>query len=206
MKYAEMEEKMRQEKIKGKAASTETSSSNELDSTETVSESNQTESPPEKPHFEADGSQIDDEGQNHNIDDAVQYVDDTDTVDPPRPSIPTKPADTHPQTSQVVNHPVEYLSSTTEEVIAGEPNRIIVPDDEEDEERAGSHDDHREVDNRQIVNPTTNSQSTKAAVVGGQPLNRPPRPNRVQVESERVEVIEIKSDGSSGHLTHSEYH
>lgn len=187
---------MRQEKIKGKTTSTE-SSSNELDSTEAVSESAETESPEQ--HFEADGSQIDDEGQSHNIDDAVQYIDETDTVDPPQP---TKASEIQPQPPHVVNHPVEYLSPTTEEVLVVEPNRIIVPDEEE-EDRAGSH-DHRDADSRQFVSSSTVAPSRPSSGVANHRPNRPS--NKVHVESERVEVIEIKSDGSSGHLTHSEYH
>lgn len=196
---------MRQEKIKGKAAVTE-SPSNELDSTETVSESAETESPAQ--HFEPDGSQIDDEGQNHNIDDAVQYIDETDTVDPPQRPKPTKAPDAHPPSGQVVNHPVEFFSPTTEEVIVGEPNHIIVPDDDE-EEGAGSH-DHIEVDRREFVGSSTVAAPPAKAIVPAnhRPAPRPPprRPNTVHVESERVEVIEIKSDGSSGHLTHSGFH
>lgn len=184
---------MRLEKQKGKTTVTE-KTSNELDATEVVSESTETESPEQ--HFEADGSQIDDEGQSHNIDDAVQYVDETDTVDPPRRPTPPNDQDTNSHIPQVVNHSVEYLSPTTEEVLVNEPNRIIVPDEEE--EVGADSQDHREVDNRQFVSSTV----APPAKAIGQANRRPPRPNTVHVESERVEVIEIKSDGSSGHLSH----
>lgn len=192
-----MEEKMRIDKLKGKPTSiADTSSSNDIDSTEPGNESAETETPPAQQHFQPDGSQIDDEGQNHNIDDAVQYVDETDTVDPapPRPPATISVHETDPQTpALIVNHPIEYLSPTTEEVLvanqAPPQHRIIVPDEEEDV--TSRHEEHRPADSGQN---------------GAAPTGPTARPNAVHVESERVEVIEIKSDGSSGHLIHSEYH
>lgn len=99
----------------------------------------------------SDDTQIDDDGQTHNVDSAIQYTDEDDE-----------------QNNRIINQDINYEASTT----------TLLP--------ASQTDDQHEA----------------TTVQPAQQLHHQPaqREINVQIESEKLEVIEIKSDGSTGHL------
>jgi len=133
-KFQEMEEKMMRQKQKGKQ-------SVKTIPPQHISEPQRDEEIDVDPTYSSD-AQLDDEGQSHNIDNAIQH-----------------PVYKYETTSVAIPNN-RYSSSTTE---------FVVP--------KGSR-----------------TYTTTAA----------PR-TKVEIESEKVEVIEIKSDGSTGHLIPDNY-
>lgn len=122
---------------------------------------NETKDADEAPAAVVDSSeaQIDDEGQSHNIDSAVQYAaDDEDEL-----------------SNRLLPQDINYVASSTE-----------------GEEHSKSSTDEASASSTQLASTT----------VKQQPKNRQ---IKIQIESEKVDLIEIKSDGSTGHLIPREY-
>lgn len=146
MKFEEMEEKMRREKSQNRVKSDEKDNSSE--------DKNETDNVVSEPPRDPNEPIIDEDGQSHNIDNAVPYKSSYDDSE---------------QTTILPSHETNYDTVTTTSSFP-----IIIDSAENDE---------------------SNEQKTYYS------LSSLPPPPRVEVESEKVEVIEIKSDGSSGHLT-----
>lgn len=135
-----MEEKMRRQKEKNKKTPSipdDESLANDIKAPSSITSSDET--------------QIDDDGQTHNVDSAIQYTDEDDE-----------------QNNRIINQDINYVASTT----------TLLP-------ALQNNDDHEAT----TVQPE-------------QQLHHQPsqREINVQIESEKLEVIEIKSDGSTGHL------
>lgn len=162
IKFQEMEEKMRRQKNKNRVKS---------EGDDEVEEESETDETPTM--VKGDGeSLIDDDGQNHNIDNAIQqYTSDAEShmhID-----------STEYSKDDVTNHPEDAIIYTAN----GE----------------NLTNDHRHVYQTTTYSPML--ELRKPTTPQMPPLPPPPPPPKIQVESERLEVIEISSDGSSGHLT-----
>lgn len=218
MKFAEMEEKMRREKDKSKHTGGDDDTADEHNENDIDAPATSTEYDHHQIGADAqaaallaatggggdtagNGAQIDEEGQSHNVDSAIQYVDEGDTVRVPRPSLP-----------------YHSRSLTAAHLIAPE-----VHNNNHIEATSGDYEainDAAELTSTELV---LASSSTGASTDSAEPSTlSPPRTtmepplrdmiaggggggSTVVVESERVELIEIKSDGSTGHLTPDGY-
>lgn len=190
MKYAEMEEKMRREKAKNKHTD---------DDDDGAHNENDIDAPASSTEFGVDAAQaaglqattvdgtlIDEEGQSHNVDSAIQYVDETDTF---RQAQQVRPQFGHlrmPPAARLVADEVSYVHRTSTAINPADGEQSTGLPDE-----AGS-----------------SSSSEEPLRTTMEPPLREVKPSAgtVEVESERVELIEIKSDGSTGHLTPAGYH
>lgn len=152
-----MEEKMRRQKEKGKSETTESQSveptnqhkDDEADENDEDEISSTIVNAPQEPT-------IDDEGQSHNIDNAVQYDNEPSELS---------------RTNEDRDSDDNYSSSTATSI------------------------------------PTTKYTTTTNANKAGHQHRRHPTPSNVKskIEFEKIEVIEIKSDGSTGHLVPGHY-
>lgn len=140
-----MEEKMRRQKEKNKKTPSipdDESLANEIKAPPSPLPSITTSS---------DETQIDDDGQTHNVDSAIQYTDEDDE-----------------QNNRIINQDINYVASTT----------TALPVPQTDDEHDGT---------TEQTAPQRHHQPAQREI-------------NVQIESEKLEVIEIKSDGSTGHL------
>lgn len=149
IKYHEMEEKMRRQKEKGKSETTESQS---VESTSQHSDDENDDDEDEISSTIVNAPQeptIDDEGQSHNIDNAVQY-------------------DNEPLELSRINEG-RHSSLTTTTI------------------------------------PTSKYTTTTSKAVRQQRRHQSPNSVKSKIEFEKIEVIEIKSDGSTGHLVPEHY-
>lgn len=140
-----MEEKMRRQKEKNKKTPTipdDESLANDIKAPPSITSS-------------SDDTQIDDDGQTHNVDSAIQYTDEDDEQN-------------NRIINQDINQNINYVASTT----------TLLPAPQTDDQHEAT-----------TVQPEQQ-----------QHHHHPQREINVQIESEKLEVIEIKSDGSTGHL------
>lgn len=142
-------------------------------------------------------AQIDDEGQSHNIDTAVQYTDENDT-----------PPLHHPHHAQHARMPSaerllaahqlnENILATTLSYGGGEGDGGAAADFSSTEVELASSSEADDASSEEPPRTLAPPRTTMEPPLREVKLNK----QRVEVESERVELIEIKSDGSTGHLT-----
>lgn len=201
MKFAEMEEKMRREKDKSKNSdSAGEHNENDIDApaTSTEYDHHQIGADAKAAALLAatggDGTQIDEEGQSHNVDSAIQYVDERDTVrvpHAPQPYHHSRPASSARLIVPQVNNHIAAATGDYEAI--NDAAELTSTELVLASSSIGGGDDSEEPATLSPPRTTMEPPLRDVHVGGGG--------GRVEVESERVELIEIKSDGSTGHLT-----
>lgn len=215
---------MRREKVKNKNSDAEEHNENDIDAPSSPSSEFVQDTDNESVHAAAllaataDGAQIDDDGQKHNVDSAIQYVDESDTVR--RDDEAARPQFAHLRAEHDTNY--EHASSTVmdhnnsihETTLRSSSSTTRASNSNEKEITADVNDDNSAEQVTIMATPPRSTMeppllrdvvATSSASAAAAPLPLPPRPPTVMVESERVELIEIKSDGSTGHLTPAGY-
>lgn len=214
MKFAEMEEKMRREKDKSKNASSDADSAAEHNENDIDAPASSTEYDHHQIGADAqaaallaatggDGTQIDEEGQTHNVDSAIQYVDERDTVRVPHASPPYQHSRSATAARLIAPQVNNHIAATTGDYEAINDAAELTSTElvlASSSIGGGDDSDNSEVPATLSPPRTTMEPPLRDVHVGGGGGGV-----RVEVESEQVELIEIKSDGSTGHLTPAGY-